>query len=57
MKKRKGLLVEDECYDKYCITKCDKFPNKYIGSLSCLSCIKFISEEENYNSVIVLCKS
>ena len=57
MKQRKGFFAQDECYEDYCITKCDRFPSTYIGSTDCHYCRKFISEKEEPGAVIVTCKS
>ena len=57
MKQRKGFLGEDYCFEDYCLTKCEKYPNIYIGSSDCHKCKKFVSESEEPGAVIVTCKS
>lgn len=56
MKKRKGFLGEDYCFEDYCLTKCEKYPSIYIGSCDCHKCKNFISEFEELGAVIVTCK-
>lgn len=56
MKKRKGFLGEDYCFEDYCLTKCEKYPSIYIGSCDCHKCKNFISEFEEPGAVIVTCK-
>jgi len=57
MKERKGFFGQDECYEDYCLTKCDRFPSRYIGSTACHYCRKYISEREEPGAVVITCKS
>ena len=54
MKRRKGFLGEDYCFEDYCLTKC---PSIYKGSYDCHKCKNFVSESEEPGAVIVTCKS
>ena len=43
MKRRKGFLGEDYCFEDYCLTKCEKYPSIYVGSCDCHKCKNFVS--------------
>lgn len=55
MKKRKGFITQDQWFEDYCLTKCPKYPDKFIGS--CCGCKEYISEIEEPGAVIVTCKN
>lgn len=54
MKTRKGFIALDQYFEEYLLTKCPKYPNRFIGS--CHDCKEYILEKQVLDTVIVTCK-